>query len=311
MGSTYSFLAYGLGIRTAIPLPELMVGEAEEVVSIRFGSVDQPPAESSEKRWSYFSPKPQEDCLSWQGVGKFLVRGGSDIIVDPCPGLDEKMLRLFVLGPVLAVLLRQRGRLLLHASAVAMADGAVLFLGRSGWGKSTTAAALHARGHGLVTDDVAALRGEEGYPMVFPGFPRLKLWPEAVVSLGGDPEKLPRWNLHSEKRDRPTTHKFSSTPLPIKRIYVLASGDAAEISPLPPQEALVELVRHTYGSDYGLHSAMGVGSATHFFECASIVDKVRVCSLRRQKCLAQLPSVVELIEQDLARSAEQIVLSTG
>jgi hypothetical protein len=311
MSSNYSYLAYGLGIRTAIPLPELVVGEAEEEVSIRFGRVDQPPADSSERHWSHFSPNPLENCLLWPGVGTFLVRGGSDITVEPCPGLDERRLRLCVLGPVLAVLLRQRGHSLLHASAVAMADGAVLFLGRSGWGKSTTAAALHSRGHGLVTDDIAVLRVEEGYPTVFPGFPQLKLWPEALISLGDNPEKLPRWNLHSEKRARRTTHEFSSTPLPIKRIYVLGEGGAQEILPLPPQEALVELVRHTYGSDYGLHTAMGVGSASHFFECASIANQVAVCSLRRPKSLAQLPDLARLIEEDLSRSTEHVVLSAG
>src|SRR2546426_9378375 len=37
------------------------------------------------------------------------------------------------LGPVLAVLLHQRGRLVLHASGVALDGCAVAFLGGSGW----------------------------------------------------------------------------------------------------------------------------------------------------------------------------------
>lgn len=296
MSNTFSYLAYGLGIHAAMPLPELVAGKAGGEVSIRFGRVDAPPSEILEKGCGHFSPTPHEDLLFWQGVGSFLVRGGRDVVVDPFPGLDEKTIRLFVLGPVLAVLLRQRGQLSLHASAVAVADEAILFLGDAGWGKSTMAAALHARGHGLVTDDVAVVRVEEG-PMLFPGFPQLKLWPEALVSLGDDPEKLPRCNPHFEKRARPATHKFSSTPLPIKRIYVLDKGDAPEILPLRPQEALAELVRHTYG-------AMGVGSPSHFFECASIANEVTMSSLRRQRSLSQLPDVVQLIEEDVARSTQ-------
>src|SRR5215217_1715114 len=297
MSSTFSYLAYGLGIDAATPLPELIAGEAAEgEVRIRFGRVDRPPSEALEKGWSCFSPALKEDCLFWQGVGSFLVRGGRDIIVDPSPGLDERMLRLFVLGPVLAILLRQRGHLLLHASAVAVADEAVLFLGSSGWGKSTMAAALHARGHGLVTDDVAVLRVEESYPKVFPGFPQLKLWPKALVSLGDDPETLPRWNPHFEKRTRSAAHRFPSTPLPIKRVYMLEESSAPEILPLRPQEAFVELVRHTYGSDYGLQTAMGVGSASHFRKCESVVNQVTVRSLRRQKSFSQLPNQARLIE---------------
>ena len=302
--STFSYRAYGLGIRTAIPLPELVAGEVEEEVSIRFGPVDDPPLEILKEGRGWYSPAPEEDHLFWQEAGSFLVRGGRNIIVDPSPGSDEKVLRLFLLGPVLAVLLRQRGHLLLHASAVAVADEAVLFLGGAGWGKSTTAAALHARGHSLMTDDVAVLKIGETYPTLYPGLPQLKLWPEALVSLGDDPERLPRCNPHFEKRARPALHRFSSTSLPVKRIYVLDEGDASEILPLRPQEALAELVRHTYGS-------MGVGSTPHFRKCTSITNKVAICRLRRQKSLSQLPDLAQLIEEDLVRSTEHIVSSTG
>ncbi len=260
--------------------------------------------ETAEAGPTFFSPNPEEDYLFWRGVGSFLVREGNEIAIDPSPGLDERVLRLLLLGPVLAVLLRQRGHLLLHASAVAVAGEAVLFLGSSGRGKSTTAAALRARGHGLVTDDVAVLRAEESPPLVYPGFPQLKLWPEVLVSLGDDPEKLPRWNPYLEKRARPAATEFSQTPLAVTKIYVLDEGNAPGILPLKPQEAFMELVRHTYGSDYGLQPTMGVGSASHFFRCKSIIDKVAILSLRRQKSLSQLPNLVRLIEEDLSRGTE-------
>src|SRR5215210_1387343 len=296
MNSTFSYLAYGLSIKATMPLPELVEGEGKTEVSIRFGSVVSPtPFESTEKDWGHFSLAPEEDYLFWREVGSFLVRGGREIVVDPSPGLDETVLRLFVLGPVLAVLLYQRGRLLLHASAVAVDDAAVLFLGSAGCGKSTMAATLHARGHGLVTDDVAVLQVEESLPMLFPAFPQLKLWPEALVSLGDDPEKLPRCNPRLEKRARSAGHRFPSVSLPVKRIYVLDEANTLEILPLQPQEALAELLRHTYG-------AMGVGSTSHFFKCASIVDQVTICRLRRQKSLSQLANLAQVIEEDLCQN---------
>lgn len=295
----FSYLAYGLTIRAAIPLPELAEeaegGEVEGEVSIRFGCVEYPPSAIPERGWGYFGSALQEDYLFWKEVGWFLVRGGHDIVIEPCSGLDERTLRLFILGPVLAVLLRQRGHLLLHASAVAVDDEAVLFMGSAGWGKSTAAAALHARGHGLVTDDVAALRVGQGCPMLLPGFPQLKLWPKTLVSLGEDPKQLARCNPRLEKRARPATRKFSSTPLPLKRIYVLDEGDAPEISLLRPQEALAELVRHTYG-------ALGVGNSSHFFDCASIIKEAPICRLRRQKSLSRLSELAQFVEDDLIRT---------
>jgi HPr Serine kinase C-terminal domain len=297
----FSYLAYGLGIRAAMPLPELAVGEANSEVSIRFGSVDQLHADTLEEGWAYSRPAPGVEILSWQEIGSFLVWGGREIIVDPKPGLDERLLRLFVLGPVLATLLRQRGYLLLHASGVAVADEAVLFLGSAGWGKSTLAAALHTRGHALVADDIVALQVGEKRPTVFPGFPQLKLWPEAVIcSLGDDPEKLPRWNPFFTKRVRSAEHGFSLDSLPVGRIYVLAEGDAMEILPLQPQEALVELVRHSYGSDQGLHTTTDKESTSHFHKCASIVRIVPMRRLRRKKSLLQLSEQAQLIERDLA-----------
>jgi len=281
-----------------MPLPELVEetnGKAEGEVSIRFGPVNGPPVGISKKDGVRFSTAPQEDYLYWQEVGSFLVREGREIVVDPSPGLDDRMLRLFILGPVMSVLLHQQGHLLLHASAVTVADEAVLFLGDAGWGKSTIAAALYDRGHGLVADDVAVLRHEEGCLAVLPGFAQLKLWPEALISLGDDPEKLPRCNPRFQKRARRAVHGFSLAPLPLKRIYVLDRDDTPEIVPLRSQEALAELIRHTYG-------ALGVGSTSHFLECASIVNRVTVCSLRRQRSLSLLPRLARLVEEDLARS---------
>lgn len=313
----FSYLAYGLWVHATMPLPELAAGdakgegrEAKGEVSIRFGCVDHPLRENPDESYAHFSRAPQEDYLFWQEVGSFLVQGGHTIIVDPSQELDETTLRHFLLGPVMALLLSQRGHLLLHASAVAVDGGAVLFLGNAGWGKSTMAAALHARGHALVTDDVAVLGDEESRPTMFPAFPQLKVWPKTLVSLGEDPEKLPQIHARLKKRARPADHKFSPDPLPLKRIYVLGKGKAPEILPLPRQDALAELVHHTWGS-------LGVGSSSHFLKCANIVGKVTICRLRRQKTFSQLPEVTQLIEEDVTleedatRSTEHTLLSEG
>src|SRR3989454_2089338 len=54
----------------------------------------------------------------------FRSREGREIVVEPAPGVDAGTLRLFLLGPVRAVLLHQRGFLVLHASAVVLDGGA-------------------------------------------------------------------------------------------------------------------------------------------------------------------------------------------
>lgn len=224
----------------------------------------------------------------------FLVQKGRTIVIDPLPEVEERVLRLFVLGPVLAVLLHQRGRLVLHASAVAIAGGAIAFLGDQGWGKSTMVAALYARGHRVVADDVTAIQVDPDEPLVFPGFPQLKLWPQVVGLLGEEPESLPRLGPHIEKRASRVDYRFFSSPLPLRRIYVLAEAETMRVERLDPQEALVELIRHTYGA----RSLKNVRTSSRFLQCVDLVRNVSMYRLSRPKSLAALPEVTRLVESD-------------
>jgi hypothetical protein len=59
-----------------------------------------------------------------------------------------------------AALRIQSGVLFLHAASVCVGGAGVLFTGRAGAGKTTLALTLGSRGHGLLGDDLAALRQE-------------------------------------------------------------------------------------------------------------------------------------------------------
>ena len=297
-----SYVAYGLGIRSALPLPELVPKVAAADVAVRLGRAHRLPPEAisveTPYRGAYYQATQEEAYLFWEKVGSFSVRNGCEIIVEPAPGVEERVLRLFILGSALAVLLQQRGRLVLHASAVTVDSGVVAFMGGPGWGKSTMAAAMHARGHKVVADDVVAVQ-EEGAecPLIFPGFPQLKLWPEAAVSLGDDVERLPHLHPSFEKRARAVAAEgFSQDPLPLRQIYTLAESHTPEVEPLWAQEALVELVRHSYAVRL-MHS---VGASSHFLRCASLAKSVSMSRLKRPRSLRELPHLARIVEDDLA-----------
>ena len=296
-GSGFFYGAFGLSIHSAFTLPELPAGKAAGEVSVRYGTVRCVLPEALAAGTCFRATRDQVH-LFWGDVGSFLVRGGREIIVEPAAGVEESVLRLFILGPALAVLLHQRGRLVLHGSAVALDGGAVVFLGGPGWGKSTLAAALYARGHGILADDVTAVDADAGRPMVFPGFPQLKLWPEAAAALGDGPETLLRIHPMLEKRARPAGRGFPEAPLPLKRIYVLAKGSAHALEPLRPQEALVELVRHSYCA----RLLQALDARRHFLHCASLANRVPVCRLKGERSLSALPDLAHLVEEDLGRT---------
>ncbi len=302
----FYYNVYGLGVRSALPLPELIAAtEMEADVVIRRGRVG-PPLPEIARTGSYFHTTTEEAYFFWDRVGTFLVRKGEEIIVDSCPGVDECVVRLPLLGIVLAGLLYQRGVLVLHSSAVSVDDVAIAFLGNKESGKSTMAAVLYARGHQLVADDVVAVGGEEaGGPLTLPAFPQLKLWPAAVVaSLGEDPAALPRLHSRIEKRARQITYGFAHRPVPLGRIYVLDRGPSPEIEPLRPQEAMVQLIANSYASRFSrpLPAARRV---LHFLQCAELARDVPAFRLKRPPSHALLPTIARLVEEHLANGTSK------
>ncbi|GAB3583510.1 hypothetical protein GCM10027445_58380 [Amycolatopsis endophytica] len=70
------------------------------------------------------------------------------------PSADHGLLTVLATGALLAVHLTLNSHLVLHASAVRVGSRALAFVGASGMGKSTLAAAFCGRGCSLVADDV-------------------------------------------------------------------------------------------------------------------------------------------------------------
>jgi hypothetical protein len=160
----------------------------------------------------------------------------------------------------------------------------------------------------MVSDDVTAIIVGDEHPIVLPGFPQFKLWPEAVVSLGEVPEALPRLHPSFEKRARHIAHGFARDPLPLRRMYVLAEGMEPAIEPLQPHEACLELLRHWYGSRFGDRLLRADGSAvTHLHQCATLANRVAIHRLRRPGSIRALFDLAGLIEEDLAHDVRDRV----
>lgn len=132
-----------------------------------------------------------------------------------------------VLGPYLRctpvmVLMLLRGGFGANAAALAGPDGAVVVMGRTVSGKSTLAAALMKRGLRLMADDAALLAlDRDGTPWVFPVWPELVLWPEAVDALFGN---APPWLGKADceiPRRMIARERYCDRPMPVKRLYVL------------------------------------------------------------------------------------------
>ena len=167
--------------------------------------------------------------------------------------MDE--LALYLIGPVLGFTLRMSGTLCLHASAVAIGELAIAIAGPSGAGKSTTAAAFVKMGYPVLSDDILPLELKPHQLLVSPGYPRLRLWPDAARHLHGDENSLPQLLPDWEKRYLDLSgniHMFHGKPLPLGAIYILDSriaADTPEINELAGTEAILALVKNTYRNE--------------------------------------------------------------
>ncbi|MCM3901867.1 MAG: hypothetical protein ND866_09190, partial [Pyrinomonadaceae bacterium] len=241
---------------------------------------------------SYFSVSTEEVIISSEDVGTFLVRGGREVCVIPMAGVDDSRIRLSLVGVVMAFVLYQRGILVLHAATISLGGGAVAFLGESGFGKSTMAAALYKRGYNLFTDDVLPVDPDSDIAMVTSGFPQFKLHPEAAAALDYDPNSLHELHSSQEKLGCRVDNGFESGRLPLSCIYVLARGEGLKIERLQLSQGVIELVRHSYPT-----RAQHCGGAAHFQQCAKIANQVPMYRLVRPKELSLLPQIALLVEQ--------------
>jgi len=239
---------------------------------------------------------PEACRLSYDGIGSFLVEGGSTILCDPTTSdiSERKVFRRVIERELMAILLHQRGLLVLHASAVSVNGKAVVFVGQRGAGKSTTAAAFEARGHPVLDDDVVGIRFDRETPTVVPGLSQLRLSPDAVDALDVAEASRPTGDWGPPKRYRELAE--SPDPVPLAGVYILQTGDELAIKPIPERNRLFVLVTSSYAR--GLLSDLDL-TAEHFRQCSEIVSEVPIRRLQRPQTHDVLPRLVDAVVDDI------------
>jgi hypothetical protein len=238
-------------------------------------------------------------------AARYLVRSGAEILVDPAPGSDQGDVLAYLLGTAFGVLCHQRGMPPLHASAIDVVDGCVAFVGGSGAGKSTIVAALAARGHQVVSDDLCVLeRAEKGID-VWPSLHRLRLWEDALLALGCDQPGIEREFRGYNKFLVPLeAGQGSHNSRRLRRVYQLvtaAQGDRATITRLHGADVVEVLMQNIYRAPLAEH--MG-HKATLFVMCAAVAREVPVYRLSRPLNFLYLREVMEVLESHLHEVVE-------
>lgn len=295
-----TYAAHGLTIESPFNLPDLLQTNSPADVKIIYGKLTEDfVAETLGETKIFNRPGCQTRVstrglmLEWARVGKVLIRNGNEVIVEPEDGTEEADLQPFLTGPVLSVLLHQRGNLVLHGSSVNVGGNAIAFLGSKGFGKSTLAASMQVRGHHLITDDILPVTFEGNAAKTFPGYPKIKLFPDSVEAVGEVPAHLPLIHRWVDKHSFQCAENFQTSPVRLSRIYILSQGDETLINQLDFQMAFIEITRNSH---LGRFLEALDCRRQHFEQCQQLVQTVPVFQLQRSQRLDSLPEVCALLE---------------
>ena len=274
------YLAHGLVVESPLVLSGLPEADHPADVHVRF---EEAAAGNGHPLDTSLSLGPAECSLSIADVGVFCVRNGRDVRVRIASKADEPTLSRFLTGSVMALLLHQRGLLAIHASCVVVDDSAVLFIGEPGLGKSSLAAALHRRGHTVLSDDLTAICLSEAVPTVLSCANTIKLYPAIADFLGYNSSSMTLLSQDERAKVGVCIHSCLSCKRPaLKRIYTLSRLDTG-LDRLSPQQAFLDLIPNSYPTRL-LHP----GNVGHFRLCGQLAGQVPIFRLPTFETLGQL-----------------------
>jgi hypothetical protein len=304
----YRYTVYGIGLHSEIQLPLPTHGPDElshislwtEPASYFSEAIRGIALEQADGSWYQIGRLSDGSCYArWNTVGEFWVSADGRQI--RCRRFDEvhkESFDVYLLGQALSFALVKSGFEPIHATVIAVHGEAVVFLGDSGYGKSTLAASFINAGYPVLTDDLLMLKVTHDGAIAYPGPARIKLFPNNAARFLGNMAMGVRMNPDTEKLIIPLDASQScSIPLPVRMIYSLAPPydvfrkQHIHIEPLTPREACIELVKNTF--NYRIVDGERLMRQLH--ATAHLASRLPVRRLSIPRDLNQLPSVRQVI----------------
>ena len=308
----YLYNVYGIALHSEMQLPFATSGREElSHIALRIAPADyfakaiaDTPIEQADGSFYQIGKLADGSAYArWEGVGEFLISpNGLQICCRPFDGAKMESFQVYMLGQALSFALVKCGFEPIHATVMDIHGEAVVFLGDSGFGKSTLAASFISAGYPVLTDDLLILRITDDGVLAYPGPARIKLFPEIARRFLGDAATGVRMNPDTEKLIIPLDSKQScSYPLPVRVIYSLAppsdisTTQSISIERLSPRDGFLELVKNTFNRRI-LDADRLTRQLTEDSRLAAILSARRL-SIPRD--LDRLPAVRDAILSDL------------
>lgn len=218
----------------------------------------------------------------------------------PLETTDRHALEHLLVDQVLPRFCAHQGELLVHASAVNIGGRTALFLGESGWGKSTLAGLLQRAGHVLLSDDCVQMAQEGGVWRAWPTYPSLRLFDDSIGHACPRSEGLTAVAGYTRKRRVPVRMPGDDAIAPVAALYLLDEPSEhfheVSIAPMRPVSACLELMRHAFKLDM----ADRARTQGLFAACSDLARAVPAFSLDYPRDFARSDELVRSIARHLA-----------
>lgn len=214
------------------------------------------------------------------------------------PGLPPETIRHLLLDQVLPTILGRFGRKALHASAVAQQAGVLAFLGASGRGKSSLAAAFARSGWRQMSDDCLILRQKQEGIFASVAYQGVRLMPDAIETLAVSDEPRLAVAHYSTKQRLPgwPPPATDSASLPLRFLFVLNDpeqepAEEIRLERMSARDAFLALREGIFTMDVD----DAIEAAFEFRLLSQTANQVRAFRLAYPRNWALLPRVLDHI----------------
>ena len=234
--------------------------------------------------------------LRFPGLADFTVSAdGREASCRLARGVSMTQVEHLWLNQVAPLARSKQGEMVFHGSCVEIGGRAVAFIGESGRGKSTLAAAFASRGHAFLTDDGLILRRSGGDYIVCPSHPSIRLWPDsrAALALNDAAGKVKSMIRAGDG------FNHGLRPLPLAALYFLENdAETVLFARLSPRDIALRLLENSFLLDIEDRDLL----SAHFRRTAAFANWVNGFRLDYPRRFEALESVRAAI---VAKSSSQ------
>lgn len=310
----YLYNVYGLNVESEIMIPELTILDPIDKdnidVKIIFDFMNEDINQKIDRN-EIAGYNSDEVWFHIDNVGTYLIQNGDTVTIELCENPDLNILKVYILGSVLGIILLQRNTVAIHGGSIVINNKGCIFTGDKGAGKSTLTTALRQRGYDFVSDDVGAIELSD-IPMINPGFGYQKLCEDAMIKLGYDSSKFTPFRSDMNiKYIVPALDNFVKEKVPFKVLFEIEQGDTqkVEVVEVTGNEKLQKIIKNVFRIEVLMYS--GGVPADYFKKCLQIAKHIKFYKITRPKNQFTVNEQIDIIENIIYEKSDNILKKLG